>query len=415
MARWKVNLAVLCIGQFLVMSGMTMITPFLPLYIQEMGVTDPHHIALWSGFIFAGNFVTSFFFQPLWGRLSDRYGRKVMLLRSSFGMAVVMTLMGFAHDPTQLLLLRILNGVISGFMPAAVALISTNTPREKSGFAMGMLQSGGVAGSILGPFIGGLMAEWLGFRSIFYVTGALLFGASMVALFLVKEKFDLAEAKKKTNITIVEGFRVLMKVKQLPALYGVTFVIQFSMLAAMPLIPLFVQDLHGKGELLAFYAGLVGSVTGFSNMIASPLLGKWSDRIGSVKILAVCLIGAGLCYIPQALVTNIWQLFAARFMLGVFMGGMLPSVQTLIRSYTPNGMESRSYGFNSSALSLGNMMGPIIGGALSGWVSIRGIFIMSCIMLLGNALWVRRTLSDPLLPKQTIQKAGNAPHSGDDT
>ncbi|NHN31306.1 MFS transporter [Paenibacillus agricola] len=392
MARWKINLIVLSIGQFLVMSAMTMVMPFLPLYIQELGVTDPHQVALWAGFIFAGNFVTAFFFQPLWGRLSDRYGRKVMLLRSAFGMAVIMTLMGFAQSPLQLLLLRILNGVISGFAPAAVALVSTNTPPEKKGFAMGILQSGGIAGSILGPFIGGLMAEWLGFRSIFYVTGTLLFLASMVALFLVHEKFDLAAAKAKTNITIVQGFRVLMKVKELPALYGVTFVMQFSMLAAMPLIPLFVQDLHGKGEMLAFYAGLVGSVTGLSNLFASPLLGRLSDRIGPVRILAVCLIGAGLCYIPQALVTNIWQLLAVRFMLGLFMGGMLPSVQTLISNFTPKGMESRAYGFNSSALSLGNMMGPITGGALSGVIGIRGIFIMSCMMLLANALWVRKTL-----------------------
>jgi MFS family permease len=127
-------------------------------------------------------------------------------------------------------------------------------------------------------------------------------------------------------------------------------------------------------------------------MFASPLLGKLSDRIGPVKILAVCLVGAGLCYIPQALVTNIWQLLAVRFMLGVFMGGMLPPVQTLISNFTPSGMESRSYGFNSSALSLGNMMGPITGGALSGVFGIRGIFIMSCFMLLANALWVRKTL-----------------------
>ncbi|PZE20990.1 MFS transporter [Paenibacillus xerothermodurans] len=392
MVRWRINLTVLWIGQFLVMSGMTMITPFLPLYIQDMGVTDPHEVAVWAGLIFAGNFVTSFIFQPIWGGLADRYGRKVMLLRSGFGMAVVMTLMGFAASPSHLLMLRVLNGVISGFMPAAVALLSTTTPRDKIGFAMGTLQSGGVAGSILGPFIGGLLAEWIGFRPIFYITGGLLFCASLVALFLVKENFDPAMAKKQPKISILESFNVLKQAKELPSLYAVTFIIQFSMLSSMPLIPLFVQELHGPGNMLAFYAGLVGSVTGFSNMLASPLLGRWSDRIGPEKILAVCLIGAALSFIPQALVTNIWQLFASRFMLGVFMGGMLPCVQTLIRRYTPNGMESRAYSFNASALSLGNMMGPIIGGAVSGWLSIRGLFIMSTVMMLANALWVRQTL-----------------------
>lgn len=369
-----------------------MITPFLPLYIQEMGLSDPHQIAMWSGFIFAGNFVTSFLFQPIWGGLSDRYGRKVMLLRSGFGMAIVMTLMGFATSPWQLLGLRIVNGVISGFMPAAVALMSTNTPKEKMGFAMGTLQSGGVAGSILGPFIGGLMAEWVGFRPIFYITGPLLFCASLLAMFLVKENFDAAAAKKKANISTIEGFKEIKKTKELPALYAVTFVIQFSMLSSMTLIPLFVQDLHGKGEMLAFYSGLVGSITGFSNMIASPLLGRLSDRIGSVKILAVCLVGAAISFIPQAFVTNIWQLFAARFMLGLFMGGMLPSVQTLISSFAPKGMESRAYSFNTSALSLGNMLGPVIGGVVSGWIHIQGLFIMAAVLLFANAFWVRKAL-----------------------
>lgn len=392
MARWQINLTVLWLGQFLVMGGMTMIIPFLPLYIQEMGVTDTHQVAMWSSIIFAGNFVTSFLFQPLWGSLADRYGRKVMLLRSGFGMALVMTLMGFASDPLHLLLLRVLNGIISGFMPAAVALMSTNTPREKIGFAMGTLQSGGVAGSILGPFIGGLLAEWIGFRSIFYITGGLLFCASLLATFLVKEKFDAAAAKNEPKVSTLESFRELKKTKELPSLYAVTFVIQFSMLSSMALIPLFVQDLHGKGEMLAFFAGLVGSVTGFSNMIASPILGKLSDRIGPVKILAVCLLGAAVSFIPQALVTNIWQLLAARFMLGIFMGGMLPSVQMLIRTYTPNGMESRSYSFNTSALALGNMMGPVIGGTLSSWIGIRGLFLMAAVLLFANMLWVRKSL-----------------------
>ncbi|OXM84163.1 MFS transporter [Paenibacillus rigui] len=392
MARWQINLTVLWLGQFLVMGGMTMIIPFLPLYIQEMGVTDAHEVAMWSSVIFAGNFVTSFLFQPLWGGLADRYGRKVMLLRSGFGMAVVMTLMGFASDPLHLLLLRVMNGVISGFMPAAVALMSTNTPREKIGFAMGTLQSGGVAGSILGPFIGGLLAEWIGFRSIFYITGILLFCASLLALFLVKEKFDASAAQSKPKISLLQGFRELKQTRELPALYAVTFVIQFSMLSSMALIPLFVQELHGKGEMLAFYAGLVGSVTGFSNMIASPLLGRLSDRIGPVKILAFCLLGAAVSFIPQALVTNIWQLLAARFMLGIFMGGMLPSVQMLIRTYTPNGMESRSYSFNTSALSLGNMLGPVVGGVLSSSIGIKGLFVMAAVLLFANMLWVRKTL-----------------------
>ncbi|MCZ8512047.1 MFS transporter [Paenibacillus filicis] len=392
MARWRINLIVLWFGNFLVMGGMTMIVPFLPLYIQEMGIHDPKQVATWAGVIFAGNFVTSFLFQPIWGGLADRYGRKVMLLRSGFGMAIVMTLMGLAFTPWHLFLLRMLNGVISGFVPAAVALMSASTPKDRMGVAMGTLQSGGVAGSILGPLFGGVLAEWIGFRPIFYITGGLLFVASLLAAFLVKDTFDAARAQKQPSKSILSSFKELSQIKQLPSLYSVTFVIQFAILSSMPLIPLFVQELHGSGELLAFYAGLVGSVTGFSNMIASPLLGRLGDKLGSQRVLAISLIGAALAFIPQAMVHNIWQLFASRFLLGVFMGGLLPSVQTLIRKFTPDGMESRSYSFNSSALSLGNMMGPVIGGAVSGWIGIRGIFIVASVLLILNALWVRRSL-----------------------
>lgn len=403
MARWQVNLLVLWLGQFLVMGGMTMIVPFLPLYLQELGMKDPHEIATWAGIIFAGNFVTSFLFQPIWGGLADRYGRRVMLLRSGFGMAIVMTFMGFAGNAWQLLILRMLNGTISGFSPAAVSLMSTSAPKEKIGFAMGTLQSGAVAGTILGPLIGGLLAEWIGYRYIFYVTGALLFIASLLAMFLVKEKFNAKEAAAKPKVSIMAGFGQIKHIPQLPALFAVTFLIQFAFLSSMPLMPLFVGELHGQTEGLALFAGMVGSITGFSNMIASPLLGKLSDRIGSEWILGVCLVGAAILFIPQAFVHNVWQLFAVRFGLGIFMGGLLPTVNTLIGKYSPIGMEGRSYSFNTSALSLGNMMGPVIGGAASGFLDIREIFLIAAVLLIINSIWVYKSLLMPLRKQRQLE------------
>lgn len=403
MARWQINLLVLWLGQFLVMGGMTMIIPFLPLYLQELGMKNPHEIATWAGIIFAGNFVTSFLFQPLWGGLADRYGRRVMLLRSGFGMAIVMTLMGFAGNAWQLLILRMLNGTISGFAPAAVALMSTSAPKEKIGFAMGTLQSGAVAGTILGPLIGGFLAEWIGYRYIFYVTGALLFIASLMALFLVKETFNKKEAAAKPKVSILSGFGQIKHIPQLPALFAVTFLIQFAFLSSMPLMPLFVGELHGQTAGLALFSGLVGSITGFSNMIASPLLGKLADRIGSEWILGGCLVGAAILFIPQAFVHNVWQLFAFRFGLGIFMGGLLPTVNALIGQYSPIGMESRSFSFNTSALSLGNMMGPVIGGAISGLLNIRSIFLIAAVLLLMNAVWVYKSLLIPLRSKRIYE------------
>lgn len=402
MINWKMNLIVLWFGQFMVMAGMTMIIPFLPFYIQELGVHDPKHVATWAGVIFAANFLTAFIFQPFWGKLADRYGRKMMVIRSGLGMSIVMILMGSSTSVWHLLLLRMLNGTISGFSPAAVSLLSANTPREKIGFVMGTFQSGAVAGTILGPVIGGLLANWIGYAPIFYITGTLLLLATLLSGFLVKEKFDRKVASEKTQVSIIKGLQQLRTIPQLPALFAVTFMIQFALLSSMPLIPLFIQKMHGNIAMLAFYAGVVSSVMGFSNMIASPILGRLGDKLGPERILIICLFGAAAAFIPQALVQNLWQLAAARFFLGIFLGGLLPSVNSLIRKYTPDGMESRSYSFNTSSLALGNMLGPTIGGILSGWISIRGIFILASILFLFNTFWVRKTL---VVPRKQIEKS----------
>ncbi|AWB44129.1 MFS transporter [Paenibacillus sp. CAA11] len=393
MSNWKVNLIVLWFGSFLVNAGMTMITPFLSLYLaQDLHVEGERALGLWAGTIFAANFATSFLFQPLWGKLADKYGRKLMLLRSGFGMAIVITLMGFANAPWQLLLLRLLNGTISGFNPAAVSLISATTPKEKMGFSMGIIQSGNVAGTILGPLIGGLMANWVGFRPIFYITGSLLFLASLLSLYFVREKFDREEASHTPQPSVIAGFRELTKTPQLPALFAVTFLLQFAMLSPMSVLPLYVEKLHGTTVNLPFWAGFVSAATGMSNMVTSPILGKVSDRIGAHRILTFALIGAALTLIPQAFVQSVWQLIIIRFLMGVCMGGLLPSVNALIRSYTPDGMESRAFGFNSSTLALGNLLGSLIGGFLSGYIGIEGIFIISGILLLVNTVWVRSKL-----------------------
>ncbi|GGH15667.1 MFS transporter [Paenibacillus segetis] len=393
MKTWKVNLIVLWFGLFLVNAGMTMITPFLSLYLaRDLHVQGEHQIGLWAGAIFAANFATSFIFQPLWGKLSDKYGRKIMLLRSGFGMAIVITLMGFATQPWHLLALRLLNGTISGFNPAAVSLVSGTAPEKRMGFAMGTIQSGNVAGTILGPLIGGLLAEWVGFRPIFYITGSLLFIASVLALLLVRENFDRQKAANKPQISVLQGFRELNKTPQLTALFAVTFLLQFAMLSPMALLPLYVEKLHGIATKVEFWAGFVIAVTGISNMITSPLLGKLSDSVGAHRILTFSLLGAAATLIPQAFVHTVWQLIIIRFLMGIFMGGLLPSVNALIRFYTPKGMESRAYGFNGSTLALGNMLGSLIGGFLSGYIGIEGIFIISGILLFINTIWVRMKL-----------------------
>ncbi|ADU30873.1 MFS transporter [Evansella cellulosilytica] len=383
---WKRNLYILMVCQFFVMAAMTMIIPFLPLYLQELGVTDSQSVSRWSGIIFGANFLTAFLFSPLWGKLADKHGRKMMLLRSGFGMAIVITLTGFATGPWSLLLLRLLNGMISGFIPAAVALISMSTPKRQVGYALGLLQAGAVAGGICGPLFGGVMADFMGFRMIFYITGITILVAAFVVLFFVKENFEKKETRVKTNT--MQDFKKIASTSPLMALFLVFFVVQCALIGINPLLSLYVQELT-QAQNLAFYAGLAMSVMGLANMSASPLLGRVSDKKGAHYVLLGALIFAAVITLPQAFVQSYWQLIAFRFLLGLCLGGLLPSINSLIRHLAPEGMESRTFGFSNSFMYLGTMLGPILGGWLASFAGIRSLFIASAILLLLNVMIVK--------------------------
>ncbi|WP_026700124.1 MFS transporter [Salibacterium aidingense] len=387
MMDWKKNLYILTASIFIVMAAMTMIVPFLPLYLQELGVTDPAKVSTWAGLIFGINFFSAFLVSPFWGRLADRRGRRLMVLRSGFGMALVMILMGFATGPWSLFFFRLLNGTISGFNPASIALISTNTPKEYVGRALGILQAGAVAGSICGPLFGGVMAEIIGFRMIFNITGVAIAVAALTVLFFVKEEFTPPENEEKTSTR--QDFKTIASIQPIPYIYAIIFVIQFGLVGINPLVSLFVEDLSG-GMNSAFFAGLAVSSMGFANMLASPKLGKLSDSKGPQYVLFGALIGAAVFSIPQAFVTGLWQLIIMRFFTGLCLGGLLPAANTLIRRLAPEGMESRTYGFSNSFLFLGNMLGPMAGGLIAGITGIRSLFLLSALLLFTGVIIMKK-------------------------
>ncbi|MCL7746347.1 MFS transporter [Halalkalibacter alkaliphilus] len=408
MVSWKRNLWILVISQFIVISAMTMIIPFLPLYLQELGVTDPDTLSIWAGVIFGANFLTAFLFSPFWGRMGDKYGRKMMILRSGFGMALFVSLTGFATGPITLLLLRLLNGVVSGFIPATIGLVSTNTPKERVGYALGLLQSGSVSGAICGPLIGGVLAQAFGFRVVFFITGLCILLATFVVLFFVEEKFSPVIAQEKSS-TLAE-FKFIIKKKPVLSLYVVIFLIQFAVMGVNPLLSLFVEELTSP-TTVAFYAGLAISVMGFANMITSPQLGKLSDKKGAQHVLIYSMLGVALFSIPQAFVTDIWQLICLRFLIGLCLGGLLPAVNTLIRLHAPEGMESRTYGFSNSAMYLGTMLGPMLGGLVVSGVGIRGLFFVCALVLLINVMIVKIKVlpnANEVFYKKKLKEADNA-------
>jgi len=378
---WRRSLWVLWSANFCITCGMNLFLPFLPLYIEHLGVTDMAELTRWTGWIVAAQFITSFLTQPLWGAIADRYGRKMMLLRAGFGMAVVTTLMGVVTAPWQLLGLRLLNGFFSGFISMAVSLQASITPNEHSGRALGMLQTGGIAGSLIGPLIGGLLAGTIGYSHVFFFTGALQLCAGLVVLLLVREEHAPIRRKKEKERREWRLFVPLLPV------FASSLVTQLGMMSVEPIVTLYAKTLY-EGPHLEFFSGLIVAVTGIANLFGAPTLGRIGDRIGQRRTLVLALTMAALSFIPQMLAGGIGMLLVGRFLLGLFVGGMIPSLNVLVKKLTPPQIQGTAYGFNTSSLFLGNLLGPLLGSHLAAEYGFVSVFVVTMGILLLNAVAV---------------------------
>ncbi|OLZ09530.1 multidrug efflux MFS transporter [Sulfobacillus thermosulfidooxidans] len=386
MEAWRRNLYVLWITNFIMGSSMSLVIPFLPIYIQQLGIHQLSSLERWSGLVFSATFMVSAFVQPLWGRLSDRVGRKVMLIRSGIGMALVMASMGFVHHVWQLFALRGLLGAVAGFIVSATALQATQTPPEQAGRALGTLQTGAVAGNLIGPFLGGVLADTIGIRHVFFLTGILQILATLLVIFFVQENFRPSPAA--TRMSDREFLRKMRQTGIILPLFVVTLVIQMGYLSIEPIVTIYVRQLEPHAKNISTLAGATFAAIGLGNIISAPRLGKLADKIGAQRVLLVSLVIAAVLYLPQAYVHNAYQLMVLRLILGLAVGGLQPSVQALIRRYTPTSLQGRAFGFNSSFLFVGNLVGPLLGGFVSSIWHIQSVFYVTAILLFIDAMWL---------------------------
>ncbi|MDU0202882.1 MULTISPECIES: MFS transporter [Paenibacillus] len=379
--HWKKSLWILWGANFSIMCGMNLILPFLPLYVGQLGVHEVGDVVRWTGWIVAAQFITSFLTQPLWGAIADRRGRKIMLLRAGFGMAVVTALMGIVTEPWQLLALRLLNGFFSGFISMAVSLQASVTPPEHSGKSLGTLQTGSIAGSLVGPLIGGLLAGMIGYSHIFFVTGGLMLCASLIVMIFVHEERKAPVQKKVRQRTEWRLFRPLLPV------FAASLITQIGMMSIEPIVTVYAKTIY-FGNHLELFAGLIVAITGIANLFGAPSLGRLGDRIGQRKLLVIALSMAALAFIPQAFATSITMLLIGRFLLGLFIGGMIPSLNVLVLKLAPTQIQGTAYGFNTSSLFLGNLIGPLLGSHVAAAYGFKSVFYITMGILLLCAMFV---------------------------
>ncbi len=385
MEKWKRNLFICCIASFITSIGMSQMQPILPLYVHEMGIEDPSDVARWSGLIFGANFISLAIFSPIWGRLSDKYGRKPMVLRASAALGTVMILLGFAQSVHQLLLLRLMQGSLSGFQAAAIPLIASETPKKHSGWAMGMFFTAQVSGGLLGPVFGGWLAETIGIRHSFWFIGSCCL-LGFCALTQLHETFKPNPVA--ATLTLRESFARLPQRAAVIGLFLTTVLLHFSLTCISPILTVYIQEITPDSEHIALISGAVFSSSGLASMLFASRLGKLADRISSQYVLGGCLLLAGLVSIPQGLVTAPWQLALLRFVHGIAIAGLMPSCNNLIRMLTPPECLGRIYGFNQSSQFIGMFTGAFFGGSIAAEIGISHLFFIVAALLLLNAGWV---------------------------
>lgn len=408
---WKRTLWIMAIAQGLMMMAFTSSNTFLPLFIEELGVHDVRQINMWSGVIFSSGFLMSAIASPFWGSLADRKGRKMMVMRSMLAIALFTCLMGFTYTVWQLFAIRILQGVFSGFSGAATALLATQIPEERLGYALGWLASAAMVGSLIGPLAGGLLVDIVhNYRVLFFLTsGFALLAFAITALFIKKDSAAVNTGPAQPKLTLLQQFKSVRELTALRTMIPVLFLAQFAVMSIQPVNTLFVKELTGDSEYLGTAAGFAISVTGLAGLVAAPILGRRGDNLGYRRTLMICMTGTALFFLPQAFAPNIWVFIASRFGLGLFIGGILPTANALVAHLTPANQRGRVFGFTSSATFLGSFAGPLFGGLTSAAFGIRFMLASVCVIYLLNVIWVRFFVQDPPRSPHQPEEAAKDP------
>ncbi|WP_275940719.1 MFS transporter [Neobacillus terrae] len=394
------NLIIMWFANFFIGGSMTMVMPFISLYIESFGKFSETYVQHWSGLTFAVTFVSAFIFSPVWGKIGDLYGRKKILIISGIGMGVSILLMGFVNSVWELFFLRFFMGFFSGFIPMSQAFISTQTPKENAGRVLGTLQTGSITGSLLGPMLGGILADSLGYSTTFKWTSISIF-ISALLVFATREYRISATQGTKSHYSSREVVSLILKNPILLTVLLISALVQVAHFSIQPILSLFVSNLHGKTNV-AFYSGIAFSAAGLGNLIMSRNWGKIADKYGYIKILIILLFLAGLVYLPGAAVTEFWQLVVIRFALGITIGGIIPVRIAYIRQEAPIAMQGEVLGYNTSLRFLGNIFGPMLGGFVSGYFGFSAVFYStSGLLILSGIILLLSKFKNPKVSKHS--------------
>lgn len=393
MQSWKRSFYFIWFAELIAIAGFATTTPIIPLFLRDLGITDPGELNYWNGLSQSASSLSLAIFAPIWGSLADGYGRKPMILRAMFGGAVLISLMALTTAPWQIFVLRTLQGCVTGTVAAATVFVASIVPRKEVGYRLGLLQMAIFLGNSIGPLFGGIVADTAGPRVNFLATGVILAFSGLLVLRFVTEEFVPSPKGESLLRNAVPDLSPLAKNPSLVALLVVTFSVQLANAIAVPILPLVVLNLTGVDQNLGTLSGLIIGAGSLTAALSAAVVGRVSGRLGYGRTLLGCMAGAMVFYVLQGFAVTPMQLLWFRSGAGAFLGGALPSVNALIAQLCDPKKQGSTYGLSSSSSSIGMALGPAVGAVVATAAGYPSVFFVTAIILLGTGLIVVRAAS----------------------
>ena len=395
---WKILLAMMVTFALMMSSSYTMLIPFLPIYMQsELGATADN-VSLWSGVTYAITFAISAFVSPIWGKLSDKMGKKPMIIRASFLLAITYFLGGIVRTPFELFLVRAFQGIASGLWPACLVMMSACVPKNKIGISMGLMQSANICGGIIGPLLGGILATAFGMRNSFYVGAVALSLITVTTILFIKEPPVAPE--KEINKAQNTSYLTFIKDKNILILLLCVCMTNLVILQIQPIVSLYVQQLSHNSDKAVLLTGFIMSLGGIAGALASPLWGKTGQKVGFYKTIPLAFISAGLLMSLQGVPNSLVLFGLMQFLCGLGFSGIFPSANSILVLLTPPSSRGMGFGSLFSAQMIGGALGPVIGGVIVSFMSFNTVYIIS-----GSILFVIGIYLKFFAPESFKQKA----------
>ncbi|MBI4880204.1 MAG: MFS transporter [Planctomycetes bacterium] len=394
---WRRSLIVLWGANFVTALGMMMILPFFPLFLRDLGETDDRVITLWTGFVVGAAPFSAALMGGIWGALGDQVGRRAMILRALLGIAVFVGLMGFARSPLQLLFLRFGQGFFSGFCAPSLTLVSVLAPKEIQGRISSWLQSAFLAGSVVGPALGGVVATKFGFSIMLWACSALALAAVLTVRLLVPEpplepsaspafRTDVAAAMHSVLSRVARELAGVFASPLLRAVFLAFFLVRLSISAINPTLVLFVERLMGeRSDASSHVASLVFTAYPLALLLSLPFWGLAADRRRPGSVLLLCVACGAVLTLLQALAGTPLQLGLLRFAAGAFLAGVFPAGFALIAAASDAAHRGGTTGMAFSALAFGLALGPWMCSVVDGLFGYRAL-LLACGLLLAAAV-----------------------------